>query len=353
MIVPEQYVIEKFFEYNYGPKYNRYNNTYQAGCGICREGKSLGRSKRCYYIPSKDLIFCHNCGWSSKPLKWIQRVSGDPILTIIQEVKALNNNDQDYYKEEPKIEIKVNDESLPVDSINLLDEQQVSFYKDNEIVKLCLDLIKKRRLDVAVNRPDALYVSLTDKFHPNRLIIPFCDENEDIKFYQSRSITKDDLENRPKYTSKINSDRTLFNLNKIDPDIDDVFIFEGPIDAFFVKNSLAVAGITEKGSDIFTKTQEDQYNRVLKFHNRIWVLDSQWLDKASIIKTEFLLEQGEEVFIWPESLGTRFKDFNDIILASSKTEIPIDFIKKNTANSISGILKLSDIKKYRDLNNLS
>jgi NMD protein affecting ribosome stability and mRNA decay len=37
------------------------------------EGKSFGKKKRCWYIPAKDLIYCHNCGWSSRPLKWIMQ----------------------------------------------------------------------------------------------------------------------------------------------------------------------------------------------------------------------------------------------------------------------------------------
>ena len=349
MIVPEAYVVQKFFEYGYNPQYNRYNNTYQCGCPICMEGKSLGRSKRCYYIPEKDLTFCHNCGWSSKPLAWITRISGSPILEIIQEVKALTKDDTDYKVPVPKVEKVVNDESLPEDCINLFDEQQVEFYKDNEIVQKCMKVIKSRKLDTAVNRPDALYVSLTDKYHGSRLVIPFMDEHNKIVFYQSRSVTADDLSNRPKYTSKLNAERSLFNINKVTAEIERVFIFEGPIDSFCVRNGLAVAGITEKGSDIFNKFQQIQSDNVLRFHKRVWVLDSQWKDQASLTKTEFLLKNGEEVYIWPKGLGTKFKDFNDIICASTKSEIPGSFIECSTYKGLTGILKLGEIKDYLSL----
>jgi len=54
-------------------------------------------------------------------------------------------------------------------------------------------IIKSRRLDTAINRPDNLYASLTDKVHKNRLVIPFINEKEEIEFYQTRTVTTSDL----------------------------------------------------------------------------------------------------------------------------------------------------------------
>lgn len=71
--LPKDYVIKKFYEYGYGVEYQRSNDTYHCSCPICLEGKSFGKKKRCWYIPAKDLIYCHNCGWSSRPLKWIMQ----------------------------------------------------------------------------------------------------------------------------------------------------------------------------------------------------------------------------------------------------------------------------------------
>jgi hypothetical protein len=78
--------------------------------------------------------------------------------------------------------------SLPEDSINLFDPIQVSHYKDNGVVQKMMSYIKYRRLDTAINRPDAFYVSLKDFTHKNRLIIPFKDDNGKIIFYQSRKV---------------------------------------------------------------------------------------------------------------------------------------------------------------------
>ena len=87
--LPEDFVILKFFELGFYPKYNKFNNVYQCSCPICREGKSLGKKRRCYYIPKNENIFCHNCGWSGKPFRWIKEVSKCSDNDIIKELKDM------------------------------------------------------------------------------------------------------------------------------------------------------------------------------------------------------------------------------------------------------------------------
>ena len=181
--------------------------------------------------------------------------------------------------------------------------------------------------------------------HKNRLVIPFINERGDIEFYQSRSVVANDAIKRPKYISRIGAEKTLFNIDKIDSSYKDVYIFEGPINAFFTRNSVAVAGITDKGSTTFTKRQQQQADTVLRWFNKTWVLDSQWIDKASLSKSEILLNLGERVFIWPEKIGKRFKDFNDICIAGKVDEIPHEFINKNSWGGLEGIIRLANIKK--------
>jgi hypothetical protein len=77
------------------------------------------------------------------------------------------------------------------------------------------------------------------------------------------------------------------------------------------------------------------------------VLDSQWIDNASLTKSEALLLNGEKVFIWPEKFGTRFKDFNDIAIHCKVDEISAEYIQKNTFEGLEGVIKLSEIKKFR------
>lgn len=344
MILPEEYTILKFFELGYYPKTNRFNGTYQCSCPICREGRSLGKKRRCYFIPKNNNIYCHNCGWSGTPLNWIKEVSNKTEFEIIQEVKNFTGNVS--LVEDKPLAKTFKAETLPTDCINLTDTDQISFYKSNDILRIAQQFVKTRRLDTSINRPSALYLSLADKVHKNRLVIPFYNEKGEIEFYQTRTLLPKDSNIKPKYLSKIGADKTLFNINNITPDHDTVYIFEGPINAFFTRNSVAVAGITE-GKSSFNKRQQQQLDTTLKFFNKIWVLDSQWVDDASLSKTQILLEQGDRVFIWPEKIGVRFKDFNDIAIHCKIDEIKQEFIQKNTFEGLEGIFKLAEIKKFR------
>jgi hypothetical protein len=341
--LPREYIIAKFYEYGRSPVYNRFNNVYQCSCPICRE--SL-KKKRCYYIPENDNIYCHNCGWSSKPLKWIREVSGCSNQDIIDEVKEYDVAIDIGKDEEVKPKSQVS--TLPTDSINLSDKMQQDFYSSNIIVRACNHIIKSRRLNTAVNRPDNLYVSLTDKVHKNRITIPFINEHKEIEFYQTRTVKSSELKTKPKYLGKVGAEKTLFNIDKVTSNHDKVYIFEGPIDAFFVRNSVAVAGITERGRS-FTQRQEEQLNTTLKWYDKVWILDSQWGDRASMIKSEVLLKQDEAVFIWPETLGRKYKDFNDLAIAANKDEIGWEFIQKNTFHGLEGIIKMTEIKRFNNV----
>ena len=342
MILPQEYIVQKFYQHAGYPKYKKSSNTYEAGCPICREGNSWLKKRRCYYIVENNNIYCHNCGWSGRPLKWIQEVSGQTYEEIIKEVNTYDILPTDISNNQTEVPIIKISYKLPLDCINLFDQNQIDYHKDNVVVQKTLELIKRRRLDTAVNRPISLWLSLTDVVHKNRLIIPFYDENGEIIFYQSRTVIEQQGKKLPKYLSKVNGDKSLFNLNKIDPELDSIFIFEGPIDAFFVKNGTAVAGIQENSDNTFSSLQQLQINNY-RLYNRIWVLDSQWADTASKNKTKQLIDIGETVFIWPEEIGRRFKDLNDACITSKVDEISPKFIISNSYSGLKAKLLLSAI----------
>lgn len=329
--LPNDYVITKFYELGYKVSYNKYNNTYISCCPLCKEGKSWGRKKRCFYIPENDNIFCHNCGISLKPYNWIRKVSGMGDEELRRDMESSNYSIEIPLEVEKPIKILP---SLPEDSINLFDKMQMDYYHNDEIVKTALNYIKTRKLDVAINRPDALFISKKDFSHKNRLILPFKDSNGKIVFYQSRKLFEWD--DKPTYLSKFGADKSLFGMDRINSEKEYVFLFEGPIDSCFVKNSIAVGGINE-GQHRFTPTQNDQLEE-LKFFKKIWVLDSQWIDRASREKTKVLLEMGECVFIWPKKWG-HYKDFNDICISKDIPGISSNFIREHSFCGKSSLLK--------------
>lgn len=328
--LPEDYVVNKFFQFVGAPERNKYNNTYQGSCPICREGSSWLKKRRFYYIPKNNRIFCHNCGYNKSPISWISEITGTSINQIL-----LESNDSAIeisFEDEPLHKGLVYTETLPKDCINLFNKNQLNFYRNNKVVQKTLEFMNKRLLDVAINKPEGLYLSLTDKVHKNRLVIPFYDDNSKIVYYQTRTVLETDELCKPRYLSKIGSDKTIFNINNIDPSLDNIFIFEGPINSCFMKNGVAIGGIQENSYQLFTTRQQEQIDKY-PFHNKIWILDSQWKDKAAFNKTKKLLELKQNVFLWPKEIGKKYKDFNDITISLNKTEISPEFVLKYTIKS--------------------
>lgn len=331
--LPRDYVVRKFYELGFYVSHNRANDTYNCCCPICREGKSFGKKRRCWYLPERDWIHCFNCGWSTPSIKWIMRVSGLSFGEISQE---LSENDyhvvnldrtRDHLIESNVLPNNYN-EGLPEDAINLTNQLQLNYYKDNGVVLRAIRYLTERRLLSAVNRPRAFYLSLDDPVHRNRIIIPFYDANGKIPFYQSRAFggNVDGFMEQTRYLSKKGSERTVFGIDKVDVDIPYLFLFEGPIDSCFVRNGLGVAGINlSQGKDLTAK-QVEQLSGFQFTHNSIWVLDSQWKDETAKRKTEILLSTGCCVFFWPKDIGTQYKDVNELCMSKGFDEIPYHYI---------------------------
>lgn len=334
--LPSEYASQYIQQYVGYPKVKK-NGIINGGCPICREGTSWGKSSRFYYNPEIDVCHCFNCGYAHKSVNFIIDMTGMTFGEIMEESKDYDIIPRDininYSDKNDKSDF---DFPLPLNSIDLNDETQLEYYKDNEVVNLALDYIESRKLNISVNKPKTFFISLDDYIHKNRLIIPYyCDDR--VIWYQTRKLLDDDT---PKYLSKVNSERSLYNMDKIDDDLEYIFIFEGAIDSMFVKNGTCVSGITESGDFMLTDLQSEQFRR-FPFHKRVWMLDSPYLDKAARIKTTNLFNSGELVFQWPQYIGENFKDFNDMVLKTSKNEIPYKWILKNIMKEEPKFFKLN------------
>ena len=340
MVLPQEYSVQKFYQLAGYAKQKHGGRIIEGGCPICKEGKSWGKKRRLYFMIKDNYIYCHNCGWSGNPIKFIQEIEGISYNDILDEIKDYDILPEILDENKP-VKTYSEADTLPRDSINIFDDNQIEYYMDNGNVTGVQNNAKKRGLFTAVNKPKTLWVSVSDFIHKNRLILPFYDSKGDIVFYQSRTVFKN--EKLPKYLSKVGGDKTLFNINNVDTSLDHLFIFEGPIDACFCKNGIAVAGIQENSDSSMNQAQQNQLQQFI-LQEKIWVLDSQWQDNAARLKTGKLAEQNEKVFIWPKEYGSRFKDFNDMALGLGINEIPHKFILDNSYTGLKARVLLSQIR---------
>ncbi len=332
MTIPQEFVIQKFTGYTRRSSYKAATNSYIAECPVCLEGKSRGKKRRLSYILNEDFLICYNCNRSWSPAQWVKEVTGLTWEEIKREVNegSFSNIDSiiqtDY--ERPS-----NPFTLPQDCINLFDEQQLTFYKDNQVVKDALVFIKQRRLDTAINKSNKLWISLKDYIHKNRIIIPFYDPDNQIRFYQSRAIYPKD-EDIAKYFSKMNAEKTLYGVSNITPELDYIFLLEGPIDAMFIQNGIGVTGLK------LTHHQQEILQKYSLF-KKIWILDNEFNSNAEVKKQYLnLIEQKERVFIWPGKYKG-FKDLNQLCVELKLDKIKPEFFIENSYTEQEALLKLS------------
>lgn len=326
MELHSEYLIETFYSYCKRPVYKKYQNIYNAECPVCKEGKSAGRSRRLFYFPSKQYFYCHNCVKSWKPLEWVKEVTG---LTVPEILKKDQEKIDTVYtkpkKEATKQEMPIAD--LPENSIDITDEFQFDYFRNNKFISLAKQYCENRRLFTAVNSCKKFFVSLEDKIHKNRLVIPFIGANNKIVSYQTRALTPNQF---PKYLTKF-GEKELFNFYNITSDVPYVFVFEGPIDSMFVKNGVAMAALAP------TEKQLQQLNSLIGYQT-IYVFDNDKENKHVKRKVEKYIKEGKTVFVWPSQFQ-KFKDFNEICCSLNLDEIPWKFVVKNSASNEEALLK--------------
>lgn len=311
-MLSQNYIVDQIYDLARRTTFNRTSNAYVFECPVCGEGTSMGKKRRGSYSMQLNIFGCFNCNKHWSPLEWIRLVSGKSYKEIYKDNFAYSDTINDVFRDQPTRPVVENTYSLPTDSINLSDARQVDYYSKNKHVRCALEYISKRRLDTAINKARTYYISLNDTVHRNRLIIPFFDTDNKILFYQSRALTPE-AENVSRYLSKSNAAMSLYGVDKVNTDLPYIFLFEGPIDSMFVRNGVGVGGLHLKE---YQKAQLTKYF----CHEQIWILDNQLNNEQVLNQYYALIETGQRVFVWPETLK-EYKDLNDVCVATQTDDV--------------------------------
>ena len=173
---------------------------------------------------------------------------------------------------------------------------------------------------------------LYNSYHNELWILNF-GKSSNITGVQIRSFDESKVKYRTYNISKIYNyigrempkldDDTLAEINKISITFNimstdlfaPIYVFEGAIDAMFLKNSIGICGVN-RNYDLVENLPETRYF----FDN----------DKAGFERTMEKLNDGKKVFMWKKFLDDlgiteQIKDFNDLIVYMLKNKISFDF----------------------------
>ena len=190
--------------------------------------------------------------------------------------------------------------------------------KDNYLPKLARgDLIPCFGLTGPNNGSDA-----TGKIDSG---ITFKDKDGSLFGYQGRSLAKTA---KLRYiTVMLDEDKPkIYGLDRIEED-KPIYITEGPFDATFIKNSVAMAG-----SDIDCRT--------FGWSDHIYVYDNEPRNREIVKRISNCIDRGGKVVIWPKNIQQ--KDINDMYLAGHNVQ---SVVESSSYSGLEATLKLNDWKK--------
>jgi transcription elongation factor Elf1 len=329
--------VDRRFLLELSPKLPRFvkkkDDLYNFRCPLCGDSQKNKTKSRGYVYRKKNDYFymCHNCGASTSFYNFLKQV--DPNLC---EEYSLERYKQSANTNSPKPEF-TETKSLPVfkKQINLhkIDKLEDGHFAKEYVVGRKIpeefygDLyyaedFKKFVEDIGIEK-DGLIDD--DK----RLVIPFYDKDRNLTGIQGRSLSQSKL----RYiTIKVQDDvPRVFGLDRVNVD-EKIYVFEGPIDSMFIKNSVAIASSAlESAAEHLDKSK------------LVLVFDNEPRNKEIVKLMEHAIDNHFNVVIWPEMI--KEKDVNEMILHGFDKEELCDIIEKHSYINLRAKMEFINWKK--------
>jgi len=307
-------------------------------CPLCGDSKKNDRKRRgnFYEKDGKLLYTCFNCGVTTNFANFLKQF--DPFLFKQYAFESFSDAPNRHVKQDLSAsDFRVT--SPKPQKTSILDNiKLVNSLPDDHIAKI---YIKKRLIpdeysnlfyytdtffSWASTNCDRFSSGLLDNDHP-RIIIPWFNKEGEIFAYQARSLHGQE----PKYYTIVLDPTTpkFFGLDRVDLS-KTIYVIEGPIDAMFLPNCVAV------GSSALTTFAGDDLDIV-------YVYDAEPRNHDIVHLIEKAVRSCAKVFIPPK--GYNHKDLNEAIQSGvTKTELKY-IIDHNTYSGALALLKFNMWKR--------
>ena len=299
-------------------------------CPYCGDSQKRKNKARGYLFKIKnDFVYkCHNCGVGRTLSNFLR--DQDTLLHdqyIMEKFKdgkftgkhstvpkpKFNFKTPDFVKTDTGLE-KISDLNIFHEARKYLEQRGI---KDLDYFYYC------PKFKEWTNKQKKTFDTLRQD-HP-RIIIPFKDKEGNLFGYQGRSLARNA---KLRYiTIMLDEEQPkIFGLDRIDTN-KSIYITEGPFDATFIKNSVAMAG-----SDIDIRT--------FGWSDYIWVFDNEPRNREIVNRISKVIDRGDKVVIWPNNIQQ--KDINDMSLGGHDVQ---KMVESNVYQKLEAKLKFNNWKK--------
>ena len=306
------------------------NGLWTFRCPYCGDSKKNKNKTRGYIFQVKgDHVFkCHNCGvtrsFSNFLKDQVPHVYDEYVMERYKEGTIGGNvpkPDLTQFISKPKFDKR----TVDLENLSSLNNFHVA-------KKYILDRgIPENKLDRLYYCPNFKEWTNTQKHtfsdttnDEERIIIPLNDTDGNLIGFQGRSLSPNA---KMRYiTVMLNEDAPkLYGLDHINKN-ETIYIVEGPLDSFFLENSVAMCG-----SDVDIRS--------FGWSDYIWVYDNEPRSRQITDKISKSIDAGDRVVIWPRSI--REKDLNDMHNSGINVK---NVIQSNVYQGLKAKLQLSNWK---------
>lgn len=328
--------IDRNFLLLLSPKLHRFSkkkdDLYNFRCPLCGDSQKNKSKCRGYVYRKKNDYFymCHNCGASTSFFNFLKQV--DPNLVEEYQLERYKNSANTNSPEPAFSEFK----AKPV-FVKTLDLPTIESLPNEHFAKKYVigRKIPKKMYSQLYYADD--FKDFVDSFGvekdimagDRRLIIPFFDKEGNLTGFQGRALG----ESKIRYiTIKLMDDvPRMFGINRVNEE-EPIYVFEGPIDSMFIKNSVAVASSAlESAAEYLDKSKI------------VLVFDNEPRNKEIVKLMEHAIDNHFNVIVWPAMIQD--KDINEMILSGFDIEELHDIMEKHTFVNLRAKMEFVNWKK--------
>ena len=306
------------------------NGLWTFRCPYCGDSKKNKNKTRGYIFQAKgDHVFkCHNCGVTRSLSNFLK----DNVPHVYDEYVMERYKEGTIGKNVPKPDL-TKFITKPKFAKRTVDLKRLSSLNNFHVAKkYILDRgIPENKLDRLYYCPkfkewtntqkQTFFDTTTDE---ERIIIPLNSSDGNLLGFQGRSLSPNA---KMRYiTVMLDADAPkLYGLDHINKN-ETIYIVEGPLDSFFLENSVAMCG-----SDVDIRS--------FGWSDYIWVYDNEPRSRQITDKISKSIDAGDAVVIWPRSI--KEKDLNDMVTSGINVK---NVIQSNVYQGLKAKLQLSSWK---------